>query len=212
MVMKRALPVVISYFFISMAFGVAASKLLGMYSVLMSLTVFAGAAQFIAIRMFQENYGAITVILTVLLVNSRHLLMSGYISSTYPDIGRLKKALMAFGITDETFALGISSDCRNHSSQIKLNLMAFSAWVSGTLTGVLFGEAVPEGFYQIMPFGLTAMFISILVSGVDGYPHIAAAAVAGIVSVALGSGTAIVIASIAGIFAGSVMEKWTGKQ
>ncbi len=211
MVIKRALPVMISYFFISMAFGVVASKFFGMYSVLMSFAVFAGAAQFIAVRMVQENYGPIAIILTVLLVNSRHLLMCGYISSIYPDLSKLKKVIMAFGITDETFALGISSDFQDHSSQLKLNFMAFSAWVTGTIAGVMFGEIVPEEFYQVIPFGLTAMFISILVSGIKGYSYIISAVVAGIASLVIGGGISVIIASVAGIIAGSVVERWTGE-
>ncbi len=47
--LSRAIPIVISYFFISMAFGVIASKYLGYYSIFMFMFVFAGAAQFIAV-------------------------------------------------------------------------------------------------------------------------------------------------------------------
>ncbi len=210
MALKKAIPVMVSYFFISMAFGVVASKFLGAYSVLMSAMVFAGAAQFIAIRMIQEGHGVLAIVLTVLLVNSRHLLMCSYMFSLYPGLNRLKRLVMAFGITDETFALGISERKRDHRFQIKLNFLSLSSWVSGTAAGLIFGEIVPESFYQVMPFGLTAMFISILVSNIKGNSYIAAAVVAGLISAVAGTGMAVVIASLAGMLAGSVVERWTG--
>ncbi len=210
MALRKAIPVMVSYFFISMAFGVVASKHLEAYSVLMSMIVFAGAAQFIAVRMIQEGYGVIAIVLTVLLVNSRHLLMCSYISSRYQGLDRLKRMVMAFGITDETFALGISEKESDHRFQMKLNFLSLSAWVAGTAFGLLFGELVPENIYTVMPFGLTAMFISILVSGVKGPSYIIAAMVAGIISVVSGTGMAVVVASLAGVLAGSVVERWTG--
>ncbi len=211
MVLKRAIPVMISYFFISMAFGVVASKLFDFYSILMSVTVFAGAAQFIAVRMAQENFSIASIILAVLLVNSRHILMCSYISPLHPDLSRFKKAVMAFGITDETFALGISEKSSGSAYQMRLNFLSFTAWVSGTAFGILFGEIIPENFYHVLPFGLTAMFISILVSNARGYSHVIAAIIAGLLSIAIGGGMAVIVSSLAGIIAGSVVERWTGE-
>ncbi|WP_456478015.1 AzlC family ABC transporter permease [Geoglobus ahangari] len=212
MALRRALPVMVSYFFISMAFGVLASPYFGSLSVLMSLSVFAGAAQFIALRMVEENADIWLIILTTLLINSRHLLMSSYMSGIFRGLNPIKRAVMAFGITDETFAVGISSvkGTGDWGFQVRLNFLALSAWVSGTAFGIAFGQLIPEKIYSILPFGLTAMFIAILTSSVRGISYAVSAIVAGVIAVVIGSSTGIIFAALAGIVAGGVAERWTG--
>ncbi len=213
MALKEAFPVMVSYFFISIAFGVLASQHLGVASVLMSLLVFAGAAQFIALRMMDEKAGLLLIVLTTLLINSRHLLMSSYMAGLFGRLSSIRKAILAFGITDETFAVGISraKESGDYSFQLRLNLLALSAWVSGTAFGLLFGQLIPASVNAVLPFGLTAMFIAILTSNVRSSSHAVSAAVAGVVAVLLGSSLGIFLAAIAGIVAGGVVERWTGQ-
>ena len=202
--LSRALPIAISYFFISMAFGVIASKYLGYYTIIMSMLVFAGAVQFIAVKMIENGTGVAVIILTTFLVNSRHLLMSSYMSKFFEG-GLIRKAVIAFGITDETFAVG---SLFKGKFQLKLNTISHFAWVSGTAFGLLFGELIPEDIYSVLPFGLTAMFISILNSNLKGRPYVVAALTSGIVSVLIKNEYGLIVASLLGIFAGGVTERW----
>lgn len=210
MALRKAMPVMVSYFFISVAFGVLASPHLGSLSILMSLSVFAGAAQFISLRMIEENASLWLIVLTTLLINSRHLLMSGYMSGIFGSLKSLKKAILAFGLTDETFAVGIMNvkSRDDWKFQIKLNFLALTAWVSGTAFGLFFGTLIPDSLNHVLPFGLTAMFIAILTSSVKNAGHAISAIVAGIIAVLIGTNTGIVVAAIMGIIAGGVSERW----
>ncbi len=209
MSLSKATPIMISYFFISIAFGVISSKYLGYKAILMSLAVFAGAAQFIAIKMLESKACIALIVLITFLINSRHFLLSGYISRFFERLNWRKKMLLAFGVTDETFAIGIMHlKDEDWGFQIKLNTLSLLAWVSGTAFGVVFGEIIPESFNAVLPFGLTAMFISILNSNISGKSHIIAALVSGAIAVYLKNEFSIIIASIAGIIAGGVSERW----
>ncbi len=210
MALRRAMPVMISYFFISVAFGVLASQHLGSLSVLMSLSVFAGAAQFMSLKMLESGTEIWLIVLATFLINSRHLLMSSYMSRMFGDLSPLRKAVLAFGITDETFAVGIANarDKGDWKFQIKLNFLALTAWVSGTAFGLFFGTLMPESLNHILPFGLTAMFIAILTSSVRSAGHVISALVAGTAAVLMGTNIGIIAAAVMGIIAGGVSERW----
>ncbi len=207
MSLSKATPIMVSYFFISVAFGVISSKYLGYNAILMSLSVFAGASQFIAIKMLENKAEVALIILITFLINSRHFLMSGYMSKFFESEKWYKKMLIAFGITDETFAVG-SLNPLNWESQFKLNTFSLLAWVSGTAFGILFGKIIPQSLNSVLPFGLTAMFISILNSNLKGKSYIIAALSSGIIAFMLKNEFSIIIASIVGIIAGGVSEKW----
>ena len=208
---KDSLPVVVSYFSISVAFGVIAKEYLGGYAVLMSALVFAGAAQFIALQMIASKNSPVLIVLTTFLVNSRHLLMSSYLSRFYRGVSRKVRALVAFGITDETFAVAskrFQEGEANPRYNVELNFFCYIAWVLGTALGITFGAFVPEEISTILPFGLTALFISILLSTVRNSSDVVAALTAGILAVILPGGWNIILASLAGCFAGGVVERW----
>ncbi|ADC64910.1 AzlC family protein [Ferroglobus placidus DSM 10642] len=212
--LKDSLPIVVSYFSISTAFGMIAKEYLGFNAVLMSALVFAGAAQFIALQMIANKSPSALIVLTTFLVNSRHLLMSSYLSRFYIGVSKRIKAVVSFGITDETFAVAskrFQEGKANPSYNLQLNFFSYSAWVSGTALGIFFGAILPEDVSRVLPFGLTALFISILVSSVKEKSDLIAALTAGIFAVVLPSGWNIVVASLVGCFAGGVAEKWMSR-
>ena len=103
----KALPVVLGYLPLGFAYGALAS-LAGIslpYIVLMSLLVFAGSGQFIAVNMYAAGAGSLSIIATVFLVNLRHLLMSASLSPYLQKFPRQSLPLVAFGLTDENYAL-----------------------------------------------------------------------------------------------------------
>ncbi len=75
---KRALPVAIGYLPIAITFGVVArsADLPSMMIVLMSVMVFAGASQFVAVNLIASGAGILGIIITIFFVNLRHILMS----------------------------------------------------------------------------------------------------------------------------------------
>ncbi len=213
--LKDSFPIVVSYFSISTAFGVIAKEYLDGYAVLMSALVFAGAAQFIALQMIANKNSPFLIILTTFLVNSRHLLMSGYLSRFYEGVSRKIRAVVSFGITDETFAVAskrFQEGKANPRYNIELNTFCYLAWVSGTVLGVTFGAVLPEDVSAALPFGLTALFISILLSTTTSGSDVVAALTAGVLAVMLPGGWNIVGAALAGCIAGGVVEKWKNSQ
>ena len=208
---KDSLPIVVSYFSISTAFGMIAKDYLGFQAILMSALVFAGAAQFIALQMIANKNPSALIVLTTFLVNSRHLLMSSYLARFYRGISKKIRAIVSFGITDETFAVASKRFLENEADykyNLQLNFFSYLAWVSGTALGIFFGTILPEDVSRVLPFGLTALFISILVSSVRQKSDLIAALTAGVFAVFLPSGWNIVVASLIGCFAGGVAERW----
>lgn len=166
--LRAALPLVLGYIPVGMAFGVLARQagLSGLEASVMSLLVYAGASQFIAIDMLAAGAFIIPIIITTLLVNLRHLLMS---SAVAPHLGSLSPAgilLVSAELTDESFAVAMTNPeiLRGRTLFfIGLQMTAHSAWVGGTILGAIFGSLIDGTSYGI-PFALPALFICLLVA------------------------------------------------
>ncbi len=209
--LRDSLPIVVGYFSISVAFGILAKDYLGANAIIMSALVFAGASQFVALQMIERGSHPVAIVLTTFLINSRHLLMSGYLSRFYRGVSNLTKAIVSFGITDETFAVAskrLEEGLASPKYSLELNFFCYAAWVSGTAIGLLFGSILPEDVTNVLPFGLTALFISILASSVKRGSDVVAVIFAGLTALILPSGWNILVAAIVGCLAGGVAERW----
>jgi 4-azaleucine resistance transporter AzlC len=154
----------------------------------MSLLVYAGSAQFIAISLLALGSGAVVILLTTLVVNLRHVL---YSAALQPYVGRLSqrwRVPLAFGLTDETFAVvqrrylarGMTEHGQWYHAGVALAL--YLSWVSSSLVGALFGQSVPNLAGWGLDFAMLATFIGIVVPALRNQPQIAAALVAGAVA------------------------------
>ncbi|MTI71374.1 MAG: AzlC family ABC transporter permease [Firmicutes bacterium] len=164
--MASGLPIVIGYFPIAMAFGIL-SKTVGLTlneSVLFSLLVFAGASQFMALNLISLGVGVGEIILTTLLVNFRHFLMSASISRKIKKEFKRWLSLIAFGITDEVFSVAsFKKGTLNKNFMLSLQLVTYLSWVIGTGFGFLIGNILPTILKNSMGIALYAMFVAILV-------------------------------------------------
>ncbi|MGM0420007.1 MAG: AzlC family ABC transporter permease [Bacillota bacterium] len=164
---KVALPIAIGYLPIAITFGVVARSagIPGYIVVLMSVMVFAGASQFVAVNLLAGGAGILGIIITVFFVNLRHILMSATTSEKLKHEKKNWLALFSFGITDENFSI-ISTDSRDElprSYVAGLISVPYFAWVTGTTAGVLLGESLPTALETSMEIALYAMFIGLLV-------------------------------------------------
>ena len=102
-------PICLGYVPIGMAFGVLAQKagLTPFQIGLMSILVFAGSAQFIAVSMLTGGASAPAIIATTFVVNLRHVLMSSALAIYLRTAHRGLLALFAYGVTDESFAVNL---------------------------------------------------------------------------------------------------------
>lgn len=162
---KAAIPIFIGYVPAAIAFGIL-SKGCGITLLecfLFSAVVFAGASQFIALNLLLTGMGPGGVILTTLLVNFRHFLMSASLSTRIVEISRKLQFLIAFGITDEVFSiLSFKKGELSKTYIFILQLSAYSAWVSGTVTGYIMGGFLPEVLTKSMGIALYALLLAIL--------------------------------------------------
>lgn len=213
-----AVPILLGYLPVGFAYGVLAQKagLSTLNSLLMSMVVFAGSAQLIAVGLVASGITSLSIILTTFIVNLRHLLMSAAI---FPYVARWQKrelAGFAFELTDETFAL--------HSTRFELgqvekseaftiNIVSHITWVLGGWLGVVAGNLVVEIEPLALDYVLPAMFIGLLVMQIKNRTQVWVALVAGIASVAillLGfTQLNVMIATIIGATFGVWIERWT---
>lgn len=175
----RSLPLVLGYFPIGFAFGVlAANTGLSLWECgLMSLFVYAGSSQLIALGLLAAGAGLITITVTTFLVNLRHLLMSATLAPYLGHLSRPQQALFAYQFTDEIFALySVTFPQEKIPSKAGIfttNLTAHCAWVGSSLLGAWAGTMFtgnPESWG--LDYALPAMFIALLVLQLNNRRHI----------------------------------------
>ncbi len=165
---KQGIPIALGYIPIAITFGLLATSadIPHYIIILMSIMVFAGASQFVAINLLALQTSGWEVIITTFMVNLRHLLMSASLAPKLEsNLTKKIKALLAFGITDETFSLASLSkkDTLPANFMLGLSSIAYSSWVSGTIVGVLLGSQLPAVLQNSMGIALYAMFLGLLI-------------------------------------------------
>ncbi|MBN1488074.1 MAG: AzlC family ABC transporter permease [Anaerolineae bacterium] len=214
----QAIPIVLGYLPVGTAFGVLAQKagLSTLNALLMSLLVFAGAAQFIAVGLFSSGIAPYTIVLTTLIVNLRHLVMA---SSMAPYLKHWRKpalAAFAYELTDETFAMHSAQFVSGVPGQVQVlatNITSQAAWVAGTWLGAVAGQFIGEIEPYGLDYALPALFIALLVLQIQNYVQVIVAALTGLLSVALMqlgvNQWNVLLATLLGATIGLVLEQWT---
>ncbi|MFW6238298.1 MAG: AzlC family ABC transporter permease [Halanaerobiales bacterium] len=167
---KSALPVAIGYIPIAITFGLLAKDGgLSLYiTFLMSLMVFAGASQFVALKLLGMGTGVSEIIITTFILNFRHFLMSASLARKVRDqVPKKWLALLSFGITDETFSVSSMQEGElGPGYMLGLNFTSYLAWVGGSVLGFVVGANLPGILQESMGIALYAMFIGLLVPAV----------------------------------------------
>ncbi|WAA13026.1 AzlC family ABC transporter permease [Fervidibacillus halotolerans] len=158
------MPIAITYGFIAKATGLSLIE-----TVLMSVIVFAGASQYMALDMITKQSGGFEIIITTLIVNIRHFLMSASLNGKVEKDHPLKKAIYSFGITDETFSVAaVQKGKISTSYMLGLNFISYISWVGFSAVGYIVGAGLPDVFQEGMSIALYAMFIGLLVPSIKG--------------------------------------------
>ncbi len=208
-------PICLGYLPIGMAFGVLAQKagLTPLQIGLMSILVFAGSSQFIAVSMLTAGASAPAIITTTFVVNLRHLLMSSALAVYLRAAHRGLLALYAYGVTDESFAVNLprfNAGSWNLPRALVVNHAANLTWFISTVSGGIGGRFIPEGALGI-DYALIAMFICLLIYQIRKSIHLLTAVIAGLMAVGLAllipGNTYIVTASMAAATAGVIIQR-----
>lgn len=217
---RDAIPIILAYFPISMTFGILSiSKGISWpISVLMSLSIYAGASQFMFISLISSGATPVSMTITLLLVNLRHFLYGTTLGPAFVSWPERIKWLSAFGLTDEVFAVTSIRTLENPPYpryQFALVISCYTSWVSGTIAGVLIGQSLPVSISNILQFALPALFLSLLFLSYRKWAHIIAAAFGAIITITaslLGSGSiGIVSGVVIGSVAGALCKKCFSK-
>ena len=208
-------PICLGYLPIGMAFGVLAQKagLSPLQIGLMSILVFAGSAQFIAVAMLASGASAPAIITTTFVVNLRHVLMSSALAVYLRAAHRGLLALYAYGVTDESFAVNMprfNDHAWSLNRALVVNHAANLTWFVSTVAGGIGGRFIPEGALGI-DYALIAMFICLLIYQIRKRIHLLTAVIAGLTAVGLAlmipGNSYIVIASIAAATVGVIIQR-----
>jgi len=170
---KATTPVLFGYLAIGIAFGLLL-KNAGypwIIALIMSVLIYAGAAQYLAVTFFTNNVTFIEVATITFLVNFRHMLYGLSLFDKFNLTKRLKP-YMIFSLTDETYALLTSINDPVGVNKPKfyfyIALLNHSYWVIGSAIGAIAGNFVTINT-KGLDFALTALFIVLLLEQLKSY-------------------------------------------
>lgn len=166
---KSGVAIAIGYAPVALTFGLLAKStgLSIVETTLMSMIVFAGAAQYISLNLLSLGTGPFEIILTTFILNIRHFLMSASLNEKAEHDPLWKKALYAFGITDETFSVAAMKEGTVSASYMfGLIFISYSSWVINSAIGHIVGAYLPESVQVSLSVALYAMFVGLLIPAI----------------------------------------------
>ncbi|HAX50329.1 AzlC family ABC transporter permease [Muricomes intestini] len=159
------IPVLTGYLFIGIAFGVmyAEKGYSAWWAVLMSVLVYAGSAQYLAVNFFVPGISFAQIIFMTLMVNVRHIFYGLTWLEKFHQMGK-KRWYMIFGLTDETYSLLCSAKAPEGVDEDKfmfaIVLLDQSYWVAGSAIGGILKNVLTFNTEGI-EFAMTALFVVI---------------------------------------------------
>lgn len=166
------IPVMAGYIVLGIGFGMLLqTRGYGVvWALAMSLFIFAGSMQYVAIDLMTGGVSLITAALTTVAVNARHLFYGISMVDKYKAQTKnafpLKKYFLFWTLTDETYSLVCSDEPEKSGNPSKyyfyVSLFDYSYWVLGSVLGSLLGEVIPFSMEGI-DFSLTALFLTVFV-------------------------------------------------
>lgn len=161
------IPVLTGYLFIGMAFGVMIQEkgYNFLWAMLMSLLIYAGSGQYIAVNFFAPGVSLFHVIFMEFMLNIRHIFYGLSLLERFGKMGK-KRLYMIFSLTDETYSLffvtKVPPEVPEEKFLFAIALLDQSYWIIGSGIGALLGNMLPFDATGI-DFAMTALFVVIMV-------------------------------------------------
>ncbi len=162
------IPIMTGYMFLGVAYGfLMNAKGFGIgWTLLASLTVFAGSMQFAGVALLTSLYHPLYALLLTLMINARHLFYGVAMLGKYACTGRMK-AFLIFGLVDETFSINCSAEPPEGVSRrlfyFFVTLLNYIYWVSYSVIGAAAGQFIRFDT-KGLEFVLTALFVVIFLN------------------------------------------------
>lgn len=160
------IPVLTGYLVLGFGFGIILKSAgYGIWlAFIMSLFIYAGSMQYVAVGLLTSGASFITAALTTLMVNARHLFYGISMLDKYKETGK-RKPYLIFALTDETYSL-VCGDNQNVEPGQQMNYYFYVSlfnqvyWVLGSVLGAVVGTVVKFNSEGI-DFALTALFLTV---------------------------------------------------
>ena len=191
----HTVPVLTGYLFIGIAFGVMFQEkgYHFLWAILMSVLVYAGSGQYLAVHFFAPGVSFIDIIFMTFMVNVRHIFYGLSLLERFGKMGK-KRLYMIFSLTDETYSLffvtKVPQDVAEDKFLFAVAVLDQFYWVLGSAIGALAGAVIPfraEG----IDFAMTALFIVIFteqwLAGGNRIPAVIGLVFAGVLRLVAGS-------------------------
>jgi 4-azaleucine resistance transporter AzlC len=212
---RAEIPLLIGVFPFGMIYGALAlnAGLSTLASQMMSSMVFAGSAQFVTAQLVSDAAPGFVIILTIAVVNLRHMLYSASLAPYLKDVSLKWKVLLSYLLTDEAYApsiiryeqTGITNT--SHYFLFGAGLALWTIWQISTALGVFLGSAIPDSWQ--LDFALPLTFIAMVVPVLKNRPMVAAAVSASLVALvaySLPFKLGLILAALTGIAVGTFLE------
>jgi len=180
---------------------------------MMSSIVFAGSAQFIAAQLIRESAPGLVIVLTIAVVNLRHMLYSASVAPFIEHLPARWKTLLAYLLTDEAYAATIihyeeeGFTPTGHWFFFGAGLALWTTWQLSSALGIFLGAALPSSWP--LDFAIPITFIAMVMPVLKDKPVVAAAVSAGTVALlaySLPFKLGLILAALVGIFTGTYLE------
>ena len=215
---RSELPLLIGVFPFGMIYGALAldAGLSKSAAQAMSSIVFGGSSQFITTQLVRETAPGFVIVLTIAVVNLRHMLYSASLAPYLASLSTRWKGLLSYLLTDEAYAPTILQYERDgkqpfsHWFLLGAGLALWTSWQVSTGLGIFLGAAIPESWS--LDFALPLTFIAMVVPVLKNRPAIAAALSAGFVALvaySLPYKLGLILAALVGIAVGTFLEDQT---
>jgi 4-azaleucine resistance transporter AzlC len=210
--LMAAVPIALGYLPIAFSFGVAATRagLSEAEAVMLSIVIYAGAAQFLALALVTSGASLVVSAITLIAMNLRHVL---YGPALLKAAGQREVRSVwgwGFGLTDEVFGAALGHFARGEAFSERfmwgLGAGAYGSWVLGTAIGAFAGGAALKGYPVLdaaLGFMLPALFLALLLS-ILSRAQLPVIAVAVVVTVLVSLSASMTMGILAGMIAGAV--------
>ncbi len=168
---KTSIPVLFGYLAIGIAFGllVVENDYPWWIATIMSISMYAGAGQYIAIGLFAAGTSISTILITELLVNIRHIVYGLSLISKFNTCGKWKPYLI-FSLTDETYSLltttEVPEEIETGNFYGTISLLNHLYWIIGSSFGAIVGSVIPFDLTGV-DFSLTALFVVLAIEQIE---------------------------------------------
>lgn len=212
---RAEVPLLIGVFPFGMIYGALAlnAGLTAAASQMMSSMVFAGSAQFITAQLVQDAAPSFVILITIAVVNLRHMLYSASLAPYLKNLSLKWKTLLAYLLTDEAYAPSIihydkdGAQPFHHWFLLGAGFSLWLTWQVSTGLGIFLGASLPKDWP--LDFALPLTFIAMVVPILKNRPMTAAALSAGgiaLLAYHLPYKLGIILAAVTGILIGTLLE------